>query len=56
MAERTEATPGTGHVGPLYITNEDGEVLAVIDGTPGGASLLAILEDFEDRITDLENA
>lgn len=26
MAERSEATPGTAFVGPIYITNEDGDI------------------------------
>lgn len=37
MAERSEATPGTAFVGPIYITNEDGDitgqVATVIDET-----------------------
>lgn len=30
MAERSEATPGTAFVGPIYITNEDGDVIGQV--------------------------
>lgn len=50
MAERSEATPGTAFVGPLYIVDEEGNVLTEIP-----SDLADILDDFEDRISALES-
>lgn len=51
MAERSEATPGTAFVGPLYIVDEEGNVLTEIP-----SDLADVLADFENRISALELA